>query len=596
LDIFNTFVVKSKELMSFTAKLFEILSFGAGNTTERNLKFSFTITNIFTVLAGFFLLLFDILSILAHNYFHALVVFITLVLLLSNFILLHRTRNYRLSNRFLMTLTTVVYTYFIVSGGVDKNYGYLWVFSYPVISMFLFGTRKGTILSLIFMLIMAIAIFVPLPFARIEYAFPITVRIFSIYFFILILTFAYLYLSEQLFQDVKQNAQEAQTEVKSKDEFLSKLSHQIRTPLNNIMALSEYLAATRLDENQKDLVESLLASTHNLVNVVNSIVKVSIPGIEEKTTQTTFELISTLRSVIRLFEQQHASDLQITLTVDRQLQQLNVVGDPIRLKQIFLNLIDNILKFKRSTGNKIELRLEVIKENINQIELSFEIHFNFELPAINLTEERWLLSDNMLTTLNIINSNFDILIAKRLIELAGSRIFAFKSDNMTTLEFSLKFKKSETAIRPAPTAKSTQLISSPVSQPKVELKDANVLLVEDNLINQKIVLLSLKPIVGNIDVANNGKEALDLFVNKKYDIILMDIQMPIMDGLTATRKIRELEASTNTHVPIIAITANALAGDKEICLAAGMNEYISKPFQIETLIQKIKELLEESSN
>lgn len=582
--------------MSFTAKLFEILSFGAGNTTERNLKFSFTITNIFTVLAGFFLLLFDILAILAHNYFHALVVFITLVLLLSNFILLHRTRNYRLSNRFLMTLTTVVYTYFIVSGGVDKNYGYLWVFSYPVISMFLFGTRKGTILSLIFMLIMAIAIFVPLPFARIDYAFPVTVRIFSIYFFILILTFAYLYLSEQLFQDVKQNAQEAQTEVKSKDEFLSKLSHQIRTPLNNIMALSEYLAATRLDENQKDLVESLLASTHNLVNVVNSIVKVSIPGIEEKTTQTTFELISTLRSVIRLFEQQHASDLQITLTVDRQLQQLNVVGDPIRLKQIFLNLIDNILKFKRSTGNKIELRLEVIKENINQIELSFEIHFNFELPAINLTEERWLLSDNMLTTLNIINSNFDILIAKRLIELAGSRIFAFKSDNMTTLEFSLKFKKSETAIRPAPTAKSTQLISSPVSQPKVELKDANVLLVEDNLINQKIVLLSLKPIVGNIDVANNGKEALDLFVNKKYDIILMDIQMPIMDGLTATRKIRELEASTNTHVPIIAITANALAGDKEICLAAGMNEYISKPFQIETLIQKIKELLEESSN
>ncbi|MEJ5265972.1 MAG: response regulator [Bacteroidales bacterium] len=582
--------------MSFTAKLFEILSFGAGNTTERNLKFSFTITNIFTVLAGFFLLLFDILSILAHNYFHALVVFITLVLLLSNFILLHRTRNYRLSNRFLMILTTVVYTYFIVSGGVDKNYGYLWVFSYPVISMFLFGTRKGTILSLIFMLIMAIAIFVPLPFARIDYAFPVTVRIFSIYFFILILTFAYLYLSEQLFQDVKQNAQEAQTEVKSKDEFLSKLSHQIRTPLNNIMALSEYLAATRLDENQKDLVESLLASTHNLVNVVNSIVKVSIPGIEEKTTQTTFELISTLRSVIRLFEQQHASDLQITLTVDRQLQQLNVVGDPIRLKQIFLNLIDNILKFKRSTGNKIELRLEVIKENINQIELSFEIHFNFELPAINLTEERWLLSDNMLTTLNIINSNFDILIAKRLIELAGSRIFAFKSDNMTTLEFSLKFKKSETAIRPAPTAKSTQLISSPVSQPKVELKDANVLLVEDNLINQKIVLLSLKPIVGNIDVANNGKEALDLFVNKKYDIILMDIQMPIMDGLTATRKIRELEASTNTHVPIIAITANALAGDKEICLAAGMNEYISKPFQIETLIQKIKELLEESSN
>jgi len=226
----------------------------------------------------------------------------------------------------------------------------------------------------------------------------------------------------------------------------------------------------------------------------------------------------------------------------------------------------------------------------------FEIRFNYKLPAINLTEEKWLLSDNMLTTLNIINSNFDILIAKRLIEVAGSRIFASMSNGTTVLEFSLKFKKAEVTIKPAVSAKTSPAVTVPTVQTKIDLKDANVLLVEDNLINQKIVLLSLKPIVGNIDVANNGKEALDLFVNKKYDIVLMDIQMPIMDGLTATRKIRELEASTNTHVPIIAITANALAGDREMCLAAGMNEYLSKPFQIETLIQKMKELLEDSGN
>ncbi|MCX7985945.1 MAG: response regulator [Bacteroidales bacterium] len=579
--------------MSFSAKMFEYLSFGAGNNSEKNLKFSFTITNIFTVLAGFFLLLFDIFSIIAHNYFHALVVTITLALLLVNFFMLHRTRNYKLSNRFLMGLTTIVYTYFIISGGVDKSYGYLWVFSYPVISMFLFGTRKGTILALGFMAIMAVAIFIPIPFTRIEYPFPIAVRIFSIYFFILVLTFAYLYLSEQIFQDVKHNAQEAQTEARNKDEFLSKLSHQIRTPLNNIMALSEYLSDTKLDENQKDLVESLIASTNNLVNVVNSIVKVSLPGIEDKTTQVNFELISTLRSVVRIFEQQHPNDvLHISLVVEQKLQQLNVVGDPIRLKQIFLNLIDNVLKFRRSSGNKVNLSLQVLKENFSQVEISFEISFNYDLPSINLTEERWLLSDNMLTTLNIINSNFDILIAKRLIELAGSRIFASKSNGMTVLEFSFKFKKAETNIRPVNLPKTTPSIAATKTQVKIDLKDANVLLVEDNLINQKIVLLSLKPIVSNIDVANNGKEALDLFVNKKYDIILMDIQMPVMDGLTATKKIRELEASTNTHVPIIAITANALAGDKEICLAAGMNEYISKPFQIETLIQKMKELLE----
>jgi CheY-like chemotaxis protein len=125
----------------------------------------------------------------------------------------------------------------------------------------------------------------------------------------------------------------------------------------------------------------------------------------------------------------------------------------------------------------------------------------------------------------------------------------------------------------------------------VELRDANVLLVEDNLINQKIVVLSIQKLVKSIDIANNGKEALDKFGTSKYDIILMDIQMPIMDGIIATKKIREIEQSTNTSTPIIAITANALAGDKEICLAAGMDEYISKPFQVEILIQKITKLL-----
>ena len=130
---------------------------------------------------------------------------------------------------------------------------------------------------------------------------------------------------------------------------------------------------------------------------------------------------------------------------------------------------------------------------------------------------------------------------------------------------------------------------------KVPLQDANILLVEDNLINQKIVILSLKKLVNNIDVAFNGKEALDRFGNARYDIILMDIQMPVMDGIVATRKIREIEESGPGHVPIIAITANALAGDRETCLAAGMDDYISKPFQIEVLIQKMRELLENQS-
>jgi CheY-like chemotaxis protein len=111
------------------------------------------------------------------------------------------------------------------------------------------------------------------------------------------------------------------------------------------------------------------------------------------------------------------------------------------------------------------------------------------------------------------------------------------------------------------------------------------------MINQKITHLTLKPLVNSIDTASNGKEALDKFGTASYDLILMDIQMPIMSGLIAAEKIRTLEASTNTHVPIIAITANAMLGDKEKCISAGIDDYISKPFQPSALIDKIKKFL-----
>jgi CheY-like chemotaxis protein len=123
---------------------------------------------------------------------------------------------------------------------------------------------------------------------------------------------------------------------------------------------------------------------------------------------------------------------------------------------------------------------------------------------------------------------------------------------------------------------------------KKDLKELNILLVEDNPINQKITFLTLKPLVKSIDTASNGKEALDKMATADFDIILMDILMPVMDGLVAAEKIRALEKSTGKHIPIIAITANAMLGDKEKCLSAGIDDYISKPFQPANLIEKIR--------
>jgi len=578
--------------MSITSKIIGFFSFGKLDTCTKQVINKIVITNLFSTIGSLVLLLFGILALIHGNYLHGSVIGITILLLLLNLFVFHKTKNDNFSELFLISVISVLYIYLLISGG-DNETGFIWTLSFPVICMTLCGIKRGSIFSLTFLGLMAVIVLLPEnTLVKISYHTYIALRILACYILTWVLTYIYMYFNKMYNEETDKAITDSKNEIKSKDEFISKLSHQIRTPLNNIMVLGDLISNTKLDNDQKDLIESILASTNNLVNVVNSIVKVSSAEIDEKPNKISIELLSILGSILKLFHYQYPEGVKIILN-DKNKDKIYVVGDPIRLKQIFLNFIENILKFKTKENAVIELSLIFLRESTNQLEILFLISFNYQLPGINLTDEKWLLGDGMLYQLNLINSSFDISIAKKLVELSGSRVFASYLNETTHLEFQLKFQKT-----PAEKVVQTESkISTPIgmSQRKIDLKDANVLLVEDNLINQKIVVLSLKHLISNIDIANNGKEALDKFGSIKYDLVLMDIQMPIMDGIMATKKIRELESGTYTHTPIIAITANALTGDKEICLAAGMNDYISKPFQIETLVQKMKDLLKEGS-
>jgi CheY-like chemotaxis protein len=249
----------------------------------------------------------------------------------------------------------------------------------------------------------------------------------------------------------------------------------------------------------------------------------------------------------------------------------------VKVKQIFLNLIEQILKNSELKKRSININLVEDKIHNNSVEV------NFQLITSSLSD-----FFNKLSNKKDLVHELEINIAQRTIESLGSKLLIEQQNSETKFEFLLTFEKASQKQKEA-----QETIGKTGEQKALNLEDANVLLVEDNLINQKIVLLSLKKVVKNVDVANNGKEALDKFGSVKYDIILMDIQMPIMNGIVTTKKIRNIEKSTNTHTPIIAITANALLGDKEECLAAGTDDYISKPFQIETLLNKMKDLLKQ---
>lgn len=354
-----------------------------------------------------------------------------------------------------------------------------------------------------------------------------------------------------------------------KDTVITDFSHRIREPLNTLVIISELLMESGPSGKQKELIETLMASTKNMVDTVNQLTMESggISYGEKK--EIRLNLNSTIQNTIELFKLRQPPVLNF-LPPDENLPDYYITGDPIVIKQILLDLFIVL-----EAGNKdhpVNVKTEAVKDEIQ--DSGFYITFN--------------ISADRGTPLP--SGNETLLHAARLIETAGGK-YVFDSDDKTTrLSFRLPFKPAAPEEKKTLASSRIDILKS-IERPSKNLRDANILLVEDNQINQKITMLTLKPLVKSIDTATNGREALEKFGSFKYDLILMDIQMPVMSGLVAAEKIRELEASTNEHVPIIAITANAMLGDKEKCISAGMDDYISKPFQPSSLIEIIKKHL-----
>lgn len=490
------------------------------------------------------------------------------------------------SNIFLLTCIFLL-GYLFASGGAAGT-GYLWSFMFPILAVGLKGLNKGTLYSLSFLaLLISLSLIGSFTKQIYSYDLLLSLRIFGAYLTILLIFTTYEYLKALNAQELKSEIEQNNEALKKKDTFLSQLSHQIRTPLNNITLIGTLVNQTKFDPEQRDLFETIIASTNNLVDVVNNIVKVSSSDIDNKlVTSVTFNLHSTVENTLKLFRSQHSEGLEIEFT---NTIKDDFIGDPVRIKQLLLTLIENVLK-TNILNEKLNLKIEVelIKEDDFTSEISFKISSaNFKLIKHQQNYYSIGLTENMsFNSEDFTKRQHDFSIAKRIINLhSGSINFG---DPKYLYVFNLKLKKTFTK-NISESDLSTAII--PQSQLATDLNEANILLVEDNSINQKIVLLSLKGKVRNIDLASNGKEALDKFGTTRYDLILMDIQMPVMNGIVATKKIRELESSTNLHTPIIAITANALSGDKEACIAAGMNDYISKPFQVEVLLRKMDKLL-----
>jgi PAS domain S-box-containing protein len=384
--------------------------------------------------------------------------------------------------------------------------------------------------------------------------------------------------------ELKQAKASAESASRTKSDFLASMSHEIRTPMNAIMGIADLLAKTVLSPEQDKYVQIFRRAGDNLLNLINDILDLSkVEASQLELEQTGFslnELLEKVTEVVAVRAQEKGLALVCEIAPDVPT---DLVGDPTRLRQVLLNLVGNAIKFTE-TG-EVSLRVTRDGDSAVPTALLFKVtDTGIGIPSEKLGRvfERFTQADSS-TTRRFGGSGLGLTISKRLVELMGGRIWAESGVGKgSVFSFAVPF---ETLVG------ATLRAALPVDTgPEPPLPALRILLAEDSADNCVITVAYLEDTPFQLEIAETGAIAYEKFTSGYYDLVLMDRQMPVMDGLTATRTIRAWEqANGRTPTPIIALTASALKGDREMCLAAGCTAYLSKPIKQEALLQAIKE-------
>lgn len=394
-------------------------------------------------------------------------------------------------------------------------------------------------------------------------------------------------LAKEIAEEAKIKAENAtriaEDAVKAKQQFLSNMSHEIRTPMNAIIGFTKVVLKTELSQKQKEYLSAIKTSGDALIVLINDILDLAkVDAGKMSFEKTPFKMSASISSMLHLFETKiQEKNLELVKQYDRRIPEV-LMGDPVRLHQIILNLVSNAVKF--TTKGKITVSALLVKEDKESATIEFAVTdtgIGIDSAKIPTIFENFQQATSGTSRL-FGGTGLGLAIVKQLVESQGGSLKVIsKIDEGSTFSFILTFQKTS----------SDAILKIEAEELATEIKNIKVLVVEDIVLNQLLMKTLLDDFGFELDIASNGKIAVDMLQRKAYDIILMDLQMPEMNGFEATEHIRN---SMNSTIPIIALTADVTTVDLAKCKSVGMNDYLAKPIDERLLYSKIVRLIKKT--